>query len=243
MQKQRLSKVLATAGIASRRACEQIICDGKVSVNGVIATVPQTMVDATSDVITVEGKRISQPAPKVYFALHKPVGFTCTNAPNVKKRVVDLVTCPKTRLFTIGRLDKETSGLILLTNDGHFAHRVMHPSGNITKEYIAKVDQELTHEHLVKLSEGCRIDGAYVKPVSVKKIRRNTLKIAVAEGRHHEVREFIAAAGLFTLELKRVRIGGLTLGTLPVGTSRALTKREIEGSFPISEQQKKGTEY
>lgn len=228
---QRLSKVLAASGVASRRHCEEIIASGKVRVNGKRVVVPQTLV-TPADVITVDGKPIAKEVRKVYYVLNKPVGYVCTCAPDRKRRAVDLVPTEE-RLFTIGRLDKETSGLILLTNDGHFAHRVMHPSGGIRKEYVAKVNNEVTHNHLVAISQGCEIEGKQVCPLAVKKVRRATLRITVLEGRHHEVRELLAAAGLKTLELKRIRIGNLSLGNLAVGAYKTLSLTEVERIFGL----------
>jgi len=236
--KQRLSKVMAAAGIASRRTCEELIFAGYVQVNGKKADLPQTMVDPEEDTIKVKGKLIKKAPKRVYYALHKPVGYVCTNSSQVKKRAVDLIETD-CRLFTIGRLDKETSGLILLTNDGHFAHRVMHPSGGVKKEYIAKVDREISHEHLTSLSQGCYVENVLVRPVSVKKVRRATIRIVVQEGRYHEVRELLASVGLTTLELKRVRIGGLSLGNLPSGKWKMLDSEEVKKLFPDKEKEKK----
>lgn len=242
MTKQRLSKIIAAAGIASRRAAETLIFDGKVTVNGKKEIVPQTLVDPVVDVIEVGGKRLANRPRKVYYALNKPVGYHCTNAAAIKRRAVDLVAVPKNvRLFTVGRLDKDTSGLILVTNDGHFANRVMHPSGGVRKEYIAKVDQEVGHDHLVALSQGCVVEGALVRPIRVSKIRKGTLRIVVQEGRRHEVRQMLAAAGLEVVELKRVRIGELVLGTIPEGQWRELSSQEIERLFPIQEEDDSST--
>ena len=219
---------MASAGVASRRAAEKIIADGKVTVNGQIILVPQTPVDLAFDSIVVNGKRLTRASPKVYYALHKPVGYHCTNAEHIKRRAVDLIEPEEgIRLFTVGRLDKDTSGLILITSDGHFANRVMHPSGGIRKEYIAKVDCEITHDHLVALSEGCVVEGAHVKPIRVSKVRRATVRIVVQEGRRHEVREMLAAVGFNVLELKRVKVGELSLGTLPVGQWKRIEPKDV----------------
>jgi 23S rRNA pseudouridine2605 synthase len=226
----RLSKVLAASGVASRRACEKIIVDGRVRVNGNQVIVPQTLVDPTSDIIEVDGQKVQAMPPRVYFLLHKPLGYVCTNDPKVKRRAVDLIPYEE-RLFTIGRLDKDTSGLILVTNDGHFAHKLMHPSGGIQKEYLVKVDKELSHDDLVALSQGCMVEGVRVSPASVKKVRHGTMKIVVHEGRHHEVRALVEAAGMEVLELKRIRIGPLLLGKLEVGACKRLSQKEIETLF------------
>lgn len=228
---------MAAAGVASRRAAEKLIVAGKVSVNGKRVIIPQTMVDPLVDLIEVQGKRLSARPRNVYYALHKPVGYHCTNAPNIKRRAVDLIgPSAGGRLFTVGRLDKETSGLIIVTNDGLFANRVMHPSGGVRKEYIAKVDQEVTHEHLVALSRGCVVQRVLVRPVRVMKVRRATVRIVVQEGRRHEVREMVAAAGLAVLELKRVKIGDLCLGSLLPGEWKELSADQIARLFPVQTQ-------
>jgi 23S rRNA pseudouridine2605 synthase len=233
--KHRLNKFLATCGIASRRASEVLIRAGRVRVNGKVTLLPQTSIDDAVDKVTLDGKLIGQ-EKKQYFALHKPIGYTCTNAATTKRRVVNLIESGS-RLYTIGRLDKDTSGLILLTNDGHFAHHIMHPSFEISKEYVVKVDNEVSHEHLQKISAGCRVQGKLVRPVSVKKVRKSTIRITVKEGRYHEVRDFIAAANLKVIELKRVRIGSLLLGNLPVGAWKELSQKEVASMFPMPSAQ------
>src|SRR5271169_5148464 len=133
--KKRLSKALAAAGIASRRAAEEIIFEGRVKVNGAVVKVPQTLVDWDSDAIVVDGEPINGEEKKVYYVLNKPHGFICSNARiGSKKLVLDLFAGLPYRLFTVGRLDRDTTGLLIVTNDGHFANRVIHPSSNISKE-------------------------------------------------------------------------------------------------------------
>jgi 23S rRNA pseudouridine2605 synthase len=225
--KQRLSKILAAAGVASRRACEELIFTGRVQVNHQITLIPQTMVDPKKDHITVDGKKIEAAENRVYFILNKPIGYICSNLRRGQtKLVIDLFPEIEERLFTVGRLDKDTEGLILVTNDGHFANNVMHPSFNIPKEYLVKTNEEITHDHLMAIAAGTLVDGVFVKPKYVKKIRRGTLKICVMEGKKHEVRLLLNAAGLQVKGLARIRIGNLQLGTLPVGTYRPMTEQE-----------------
>lgn len=234
MEKKRLSKALAAAGVASRRACEELIFGGHVKVNGEVVKIPQTLVDWDVDRIVVDEMPISSEQKKVYYMLNKPTGYICTNTrPGRKKILLDLIPVQSERLFTIGRLDKETEGLILITNDGHFANQVIHPSSNITKEYIVKTAHEITPDYLETLSQGARVDDKWVRPVSVHKVRRGTFRIVVKEGRKHEVRIIAERAGLKVLELRRVRIGGLTLGTLPLGEFRPLTERDKELLFRV----------
>lgn len=224
--KNRLSKILAAAGVAARRTCEEIIFDGRVTVNGEICKIPQTMV-GPKDNIKVDGEPIKQAEGKVYYLLNKPSGYLCTNAKHKDAKIVlDLFEGVKERLFTVGRLDKETSGLLLVTNDGHFANEVIHPSRNIQKEYLVKTDQEVSDEHLKAIAGGTLVEGTFVKPVKVTKVRRGTLKIVITEGKKREVRHLMEAAGLMVQELTRIRLGGLILGHLPPGSWRPLTERE-----------------
>jgi 23S rRNA pseudouridine2605 synthase len=226
--KNRLSKVLAHAGVASRRAAEQLIFEGKVTVRGKVVLVPQTIVSLGEDPIAVSGQPVLHVQKKVYFLLNKPTGYICSNKPLGRKKLVIDLFPSDLRLFTVGRLDRDTSGLLLVTNDGHFAHRVIHPSFNISKEYLIKVEQEVSHDHLVSLSQGTVVEGTLVKPLRVVKVRKGTLKITVSEGKKREVRLMIQNSGLTLCQLKRIRIGGLTLGTLPIGSYRPLSEAEKE---------------
>ena len=235
MSKQRLIKVLAGAGIASRRASEELIFRGVVKVNGVVVKVPQTPVDSKTDRITVNEQPIKAIEEKVYYLLNKPVGFLCSTRGNSQsKLILDLFKDEGHRLFTVGRLDKDTGGLLIVTNDGHFANEVIHPSANIQKEYLVKTDQEVSHDHLVAIGHGTLVEGTFVKPIRVEKVRRGTIKIVIGEGKKREVRLLLDAAGLKVKELTRIRLGGLHLGTLPVGSWRPLTEKEKELIFSLS---------
>lgn len=234
MNKQRLSKVLATCGVASRRKCEELIFEGKVHVNGEIIRVPQTLVDLATDLIEVQGKKISSIETKVYYMLNKPAGYLCTSIKVAGDKSVLSLFPDHLRLFTVGRLDKETKGLLLITNDGHFANQVIHPSKNISKEYLVKIQGELTDLHLKSLSAGARVEGTWVKPLSVEKVRKGTLKIKVGEGKKREVRILLETIGLAVLELTRIRIGNLTLGALSEGNYRSLSEQEKNELLKIS---------
>lgn len=232
MKKQRLSKVMAAAGVASRRACEDLIFSGRVRVNGEIIKLPQTMVDDKDKIAVDNQPLVSSPETKVYYMLNKPRGYICSTVRSRNaKLVLDLFEDVEQRLFTIGRLDKDTSGLLLVTNDGHFANRVIHPSSDINKEYLAKTDQEITPDHLAAISNGTLVEGIFVKPVRVTKVRRGTIKVVIGEGKKREVRILLENAGLQVLELTRIRIGGLQLGALPIGSWRPLTEREKTAIF------------
>lgn len=232
MEKQRLNKTIAQAGVSSRRAAEELIFAGRVSVNGQITVKPQELVDPTRDRICIDGEPLKREPNKVYYLLNKPTGYLCSNKRlgNKQKLAIDLL--PKTlRLFTVGRLDKETDGLLILTNDGDFANRAMHPSSNIEREYLAKTDEELTHAHLLALSAGTWVDGHFVKPTKVTKVRKGTVKICVKEGRKHEVRLLLQNAGLNLRTLTRIRYGGLLLGALEPGNWRFMSETDCEALF------------
>lgn len=232
MERKRLSKALAAAGIASRRACEELIFEGRVQVNGETTLVPQTLVDWENDRIMVDGSSVKGEQKKVCYMLNKPKGLICSNVRVGKKPIVlDLFPSSQERLFTIGRLDKDSTGLLLVTNDGHFSHEVIHPSANIIKEYLVKTMQEITAEHLDLLSQGARVDEKWVRPVSVQKVRKGTFKICVKEGKKHEVRIIAERAGLKVTDLTRIRIGGLVLGSLKSGEFRVLTEKDKKMIF------------
>jgi len=239
VKKIRLSKWLAQAGVASRRACEELIFAGKVKVNDTIELTPQTLVNE-EDKIEVNGELVSSIPKKVFFILNKPKGYVCSHVGNSRtKLVVDLFEEENLRLFTVGRLDKDTEGLLIVTNDGHFANQIIHPSKNICKEYVVKTDHEITAEHLIAISRGALVEGVFVKPVAVKKVRKGTIKITIAEGKKREIRVILESLGLKVLELKRIRIGNLQLGTLPVGTYRPMTERDKSQIFEQIHEEKK----
>lgn len=232
MEKQRLSKVLANCGIASRRKCEEIIFEGKVQVNKETVTTPQTLVNPDLDHIQVCGKTLEKPSKYFYIALNKPKGYVCSHNKALHKKILyELLDPSLPRLFTCGRLDKDSTGLILLTNDGHFAQKAIHPSSNICKEYHAEADRPILQHHIVTISQGMDLDGTFVKPVSVIKTSLTTLTIIIKEGKNREIRRLLEHAGLNTLELSRVRIGGLKLESLPEGEYKFLSTEELKKLF------------
>lgn len=231
MEKLRLAKYLAKCGIAARRKCEDLIVDGQVAVDGKVILKPEHHVDG-SETITVNGKKIPPPEEKLYFILNKPKGYHCSPIPKEgAKMVLDLFEKEKKRLFTVGRLDRDTTGLLIVTNDGTFANKVIHPSANIRKEYVVKTVQEVTDIHLKIISKGTVVEETFVRPIKVEKIRKGTLKVVVKEGKKREVRRMVEAADLEILSLKRSRIGGLHLGDLPLGSYRTLSASEREQIF------------
>lgn len=232
MTEKRLSKALAAAGIASRRAAEELIFEGRVKVNGAVVLLPQTRIDWSKDRISVDEVPVRGEESKLYFMLNKPPGFICSSVrPGNKRIVLDLIPNRSERLFTVGRLDKDSCGLLLITNDGAFSNKVIHPSSNVVKEYLVKTVQEINAENLKTLSSGARVDKRWVRPKSVKKVRSGTLKICIKEGKKHEVRILCERAGLDIIELRRIRIGALQLSTLQEGDCRVLSKRDMELIF------------
>ncbi len=232
MSEKRLAKALAAAGIASRRASEELIFEGRVKVNGAVVLTPQTRIDWSKDRVTVDEEEVKGEESKFYYMLNKPPGFICSSVrPGNKRIALDLIPNRTARLFTVGRLDKDSCGLLLVTNDGTFSNQVIHPSSNIVKEYLVKTVQEISADNLKTLSSGARVDRGWVRPKSVKKVRSGNLKICIKEGKKHEVRILCERAGLDIIELRRIRIGSLLLGKLQEGECRALSKRDRELIF------------
>lgn len=238
---ERLNKVLASLGLGSRRSVEQLVFDGKISVNGAVTLLPQQKVEE-KDQIFFNGSLVPRgnAKKKFYFLLNKPEGYLCSNRRLHKEKLIfDLLPKKEGRLFCIGRLDKLTSGLLIVTNDGTLAHKVMHPSFEVAKEYLVRVREDLSHEHLTTLSQGIQLEESFVHPTRVIKVRNGTMKITVKEGKKHEIRLLVAAAELTLLELKRIRIGSLLLGSLALGSYRELQPQEIEPFLQASPKPKK----
>ncbi|MBI4175533.1 rRNA pseudouridine synthase [Candidatus Berkelbacteria bacterium] len=228
---ERLQKVLARAGIASRRKAEAIILAGQVTVNGRVVTTLGTKADLTRDAVMINGQPLSQPALIVYL-LHKPIDVVSTTRdPKGRTTIFDLV--PKTpRVFSIGRLDRMSEGLILLTNDGDLALQLTHPRYEHEKEYELWGKSVNTIEGLqAKLAKGARVRDGLIKPDRVTWVGlRNdqlVLRVTVHEGRKHLIRRLAAANGFELTRLRRIRLGGLQLGDLPPGRYRLLTEREV----------------
>jgi len=224
----RLAKYLAHAGIASRRAAEQLIADGRVTVDSEQVTDPARDVDAHNDV-RFDGRPVRAEAHAVY-ALNKPAGVVSTaHDTHGRPTVVDLVPEAGTRLYPVGRLDADTTGLILLTNDGELANHLMHPRYEVPKTYRAKVARPPVGERALRaLREGVDLDDGRTAPASVRAVRADVLELTIHEGRKRQVRRMCDAVGHPVLALRRVRFGPLALGDLPVGAHRKLTAAEVE---------------
>ena len=228
----RLQKYISLCGVASRRTAEKMILEGRVSVNHVPVTVMGFQVDEERDLIEVDGAPISIQEEKHYIAYHKPLGEVCTvSDPEGRATVMDKFRDYPVRLYPVGRLDYDSEGLILLTNDGDMMNHVLHPSHEVSKVYLTKVSNQVNEEEIRQLRRGVMIDGKMTSPASVRLIRRETfdtvLLISIHEGRNRQVRKMISAVGHQVVSLRRVEFGPVSLGDLPVGKWRALTKEEI----------------
>ncbi len=235
---QRLNKVLAAAGLGSRRKVEELIEQGRVEIDGSIVTDLACKVDPTAVKIKVDGQLLKKARP-VYFALNKPPGVLSTNYdPSGRLRVIDLVP-DRDRVFSVGRLDQSSEGLMLLTNDGELAQRLAHPKFRIQKAYFVVVSGQMTEEELNKLRKGvylaegvARIDGA-----TIKRVRKGCteLEIVLSEGKNREIRRILARAEHKVVLLRRIAIGPLRLGQLPVGASRVLTATEVKALYSATD--------
>ncbi len=228
---ERLQKVLAAAGVGSRRECEELILAGRVEVDRQVVTVLGTRVDPQRQRIRVDGTTLTRPK-RVYFAVNKPPGVVSTNRdPAARIRVVDLVRSDE-RLFSVGRLDRTSEGLILVTNDGELANRLTHPRYGVDKTYLVRVEGCPSQHELDRLRTGIHLAEGFVRVASVRIRRRQRetaeLEIVLNEGRNREVRRILARIGHKVLQLKRIAVGPLRLGDLPVGDCRPLTRDEVQ---------------
>ena len=223
---QRLQKVLARAGVASRRVCEQLIEDELVSVNGEIARLGRR-IDVDNDTVEVDGVQVAVKPGLVYYLLHKPVGVVSTAAdPQGRPTVVQLVP-DTTRVFPVGRLDIDTEGLLLLTNDGELTHRLTHPSFGVDKEYLAHVEGSPSRGALRRLREGVELDDGVTSLARVSMIEPGLIRLVIHEGRNRQVRRMCEAVGHPVKRLVRTRIGPLVDRNLKPGTWRELTRDEV----------------
>jgi len=238
----RLQKVLAGAGIASRRACEIMISEGRVEVNGRLVVEQGLRVDPERDVIRVDGSRIPPPRRHLYLVVNKPRGVVSTmDDPEGRRNLSDLLEGKRpgkqNRLFHVGRLDTETDGLLILTNDGDFAHKLAHPSFEVPKTYLAEVSGQLHQATLKRLRDGITLEDGPVRPSSVKLVStaedRSLVRLTLHEGRNHIVRRTMEAVGHPVRKLSRTGIGPVRLGSLKSGDLRDLTREELGGLLDL----------
>jgi len=225
----RLQKFLADCGVASRRKAEEIIEAGRVTVNNEKITQLGTKV-SDHDVVMVDGKKVKPVFKKIYILLNKPVGYlTTVTDDRGRNTVMDLIkTEIHERVFPVGRLDYDTEGLLLLTNDGDITYALTHPKHEVTKTYVVALNEVPTPIMVDKLRKGVKVDNKKTMPSDVDWLKDNILKITIHEGRNRQVRKMIEAVGYEVVELKRVSIGNILLGNIPLGRWRHLTKSEID---------------
>ena len=229
----RLEKFLAESGIMSRRAAKTCVSDGRVTVNGEYAQIPGTHVSPDTDEVKVDGKPIQKKPKLIYLMLNKPSGYLSTrHDERSRPTVMDLVCDIPERIYPVGRLDMDTEGLLLMTNDGAFAHKLTHPSHEIEKTYIAWVEGQPSQEAIDRLREGVMIENGKTAPAKVVQIgsrtRHTQFRVVIHEGKKRQIRRMFGATQHKVISLKRVQIGSLSLGTLPRGKYRLLTQTQAQ---------------
>ena len=236
----RLQKHLAECGVASRRKAEELIEAGKVKINGHIAEIG-AKVDPKRDKVTVRGKAVVPVNEKVYIMLNKPRGFVTTMSDELgRKTVSDLVADAQARIFPVGRLDRDSEGLLIMTNDGDFANKLTHPSSHVNKTYRVTVKGTAEEEQILQMKEGIVLDGRKTLPcdcfVAERKPDRTVLIFVLNEGRNRQIRRMCEEVGLEVLRLKRTEIAGVKLGMLPQGKWRPLNEREMRRLTSITQK-------
>ncbi len=245
MRDERIQKVLAAQGVCSRRAAEQLIAQGRVKLNGRPVGLGDKM-DTAADVLSVDGQRIYVPrkTEKYYYMLHKPRGFiTTTSDERGRKTVMDLMEGVPARVYPVGRLDKDSEGLLLLTNDGEFANLLTHPSHGVTKLYRVTVHPRATEEQLIALTDGVVLDdGTKTQPVVIRVVvdepERTVMEMTLSEGKNRQIRRMCEAVGLEVARLRRTAVGPVKLGMLAPGQFRQLDKQEVRALRTMAQKGK-----
>lgn len=225
----RLNKYISQTGVCSRREADKWINAGRVTCNGRIAELGTRIVEG--DEVCIDGEPIGAKKRQIYIALNKPVGITCTTEAHIEDNIIDLVGYPE-RIFPIGRLDKDSEGLILLTNNGDIVNEILRSENNHEKEYIVTVDRPITDLSLKMMASGVKIMGVLTKPCQVSRIDRESFRMILTQGLNRQIRRMCSALGYKAQRLQRVRIMNVHLGTLGPGQWRHLTDAELAGLLP-----------
>ena len=228
----RINKFLAESGVGSRRTCDKIIEEGRVKINGKVCGLGAT-VDELHDSVTLDGKKLGKVKKYEYYIMNKPKGCVCTVKDDKdRKTVMDFLPQLNTRIYPVGRLDYDSEGLLIFTNDGDFANRLTHPSNEIPKTYLVKIEGQIEENQLAKLRSGVIIDGVKTKKSTIKVVEEfkdfTKMHVTITEGRNREIRKMFETVGKTVVFLKRIKIGELTLHGLDRGECRKLTAEEIE---------------
>lgn len=231
--KERLQKLISTAGLCSRRKAEELILLGQVKVNGVVVNTLGAKADPQEDVIQVEERTLDFGGEKLYYLLNKPRGYiTSTEDPQGRPTVMDLMRTVSTRIYPVGRLDFASEGLLLLTNDGALAHKVMHPSTEVVRTYAVKVKGSVTDDQIRQLRKGIQLSDGFVKPLKVirgdRLENKEWIEIQLTEGKNLEIRRLFAVLDLEVDRLRRIALGSLHIDMVPVGKFLKLSKRDAE---------------
>ena len=237
----RLQKVIAASGLASRRAAETLIQEGKVTVNGEVVQTPGRCIDPLTDHVKVNGRHLKPTEPEVFVLLHKPPGYVTTmHDPLGRSTIAELLERVKVRVFPVGRLDYDAEGLILLTNNGDLAQACLHPRYHVPKTYVVKVSGVCTDEEIRNLEEGVALKDGVTAPAVVRKSGKaksnSWLELTIYEGRKHQIKRMIEALGHRVLRIKRTRFGPIALGDLPVGACRFAADVEANALRAIVQQ-------
>ncbi len=225
----RLNKYISETGVCSRREADKWIDAGRVTCNGHVATLGTRV--SEGDKVCIDGEPIGAKKQQIYIALNKPVGVTCTTEAHIEDNVIDLIGYPE-RIFPIGRLDKDSEGLILLTNNGDIVNEILRSENNHEKEYLVTVDRSITDLALKMMADGVKIMGELTKPAQVIRVDQRSFRIILTQGLNRQIRRMCSALGYRAQRLQRVRIMNVHLGSLNPGQWRHLTARELAGLLP-----------
>lgn len=225
----RLNKFIALSSRYSRRAAEKLILEGKIKINGEVVNKLAIQVDPKKDKVEIEEKTIQPCKEKIYIALHKPAGYICTCKDTHKRKTVLNLIDEKFKVYPIGRLDKETEGLLILTNDGELTLKLTHPRFHCPKQYLVKIDTFLTKKQTEKIKNGICLGMFKTSPAKIDKVDKGKIiKITIFEGKKRQIRRMFEALGRKVIYLRRIKIGNLALGSLPKGKYRFLSKEEVK---------------
>lgn len=243
----RLQKLIASTGLSSRRKAETLIATGRVTVNGKVVTELGTKVDPDRDHVKVDGKHLTAAQPFVYLMLNKPKNVMSTlDDPGGRTTVKEFLRGVSVRVFPVGRLDFDSEGLMLMTNNGDLAQALLHPRYHVPKTYLIKVKGILTDEEIARLERGIRLDNEITGPAFVKKVKKaeqnSWLELTIREGRKHQVKRMLEAVGHPVIKLVRIRMGPLSLGELPAGEFRFLSDREANALREVVEERLEAVE-